>query len=158
MRMAFHALDAEYRGNAPYRALQIESLLASILIPLARGASHPAPVHAQDSGKAAEHFGNFSSLIDAHFAEQHPVSWYARRLGITAAHLNALCRQKAGKSALELVHERTLLEAKRNLVYTSMAISVVSYTVGFSDPAYFTRFFKRETGMSPKEFRKRAGT
>jgi len=56
------------------------------------------------------------------------------------------------------VHERMLLEAKRNLVYTSMTISVVSYTTGFSDPAYFTRFFKRQTGMSPKEFRKRVGT
>ena len=77
---------------------------------------------------------------------------------MTAAHLNALCRQTVGKSALELIHERMILEAKRNLVYTSMSISEVSYAIGFSDPAYFTRFFKRQVGLSPKEFRKRAGT
>jgi AraC family transcriptional activator of pobA len=87
-----------------------------------------------------------------------PVSDYASRLGITAAHLNALCRQAAGKSALALIHERMILEAKRNLVYTSMTIAVVADTIGFADPAYFTRFFRREVGMSPKEFRVKAGT
>jgi len=158
IRMAFSALDLEYRGHAPYRNLQIESLLGAILIWLARGASSRALAHAQEAGRAGEHFAHFCRLIDAHYAEHRPVSCYARRIGITAAHLNALCRQAAGKSALELVHERMLLEAKRNLVYTSMTISVVSYTTGFSDPAYFTRFFKRQTGMSPKEFRKRVGT
>jgi AraC family transcriptional regulator, transcriptional activator of pobA len=67
-----------------------------------------------------------------------------------------LCRQASEKSALELIHDRLLLEAKRNLVYTSMNISEVSYAVGFADPAYFTRFFKRLAGMSPKEFREHA--
>jgi AraC family transcriptional activator of pobA len=51
-----------------------------------------------------------------------------------------------------------ILEAKRNLVYTSMTISVVSNTAGFADPAYFTRFFKRQVGLSPREFRLKAGT
>jgi len=51
-----------------------------------------------------------------------------------------------------------VLAAKRNLVYTSMTVSVVSHTLGFSDPAYFTRFFKREVGVSPKEFRRQAAT
>lgn len=158
IRMAFSALDAEYRGNAAYRKLQIEALLSAILIWLARSAPHHALEHAQDSGKAAEHFANFRTLIEQHFTEQQPVAWYARRLGITAAHLNALCRRMVGRSALELIHERMLLEAKRNLVYTSMTISVVGYTIGFSDPAYFTRFFKRQAGVSPKEFRKKVGT
>jgi len=158
IRMAFSALDAEYRGQAPYRKLQIESLLAAILIWLARGASGHALGHGNEAGRAAEHFAQFSRLIEQHFSEHRPVSWYAGQIGITAAHLNALCRQSAQRSALQLVHERMLLEAKRSLVYTSMTISVVSDVVGFSDPAYFTRFFKRETGMSPKEFRRRAGT
>ena len=51
-----------------------------------------------------------------------------------------------------------LLEAKRNLVYTAMAVSEVSYALGFSDPAYFTRFFKRQSGWSPRDFRTRAKT
>ncbi len=162
IRMAFSALDAEYRGHAPYRNLQVESLLGAILIWLARSTSGHALAHPHEMGRAGsragEHFSCFCKLINDHYGEHRPVSWYASQLGITAAHLNALCRQTVDRSALELVHERMLLEAKRSLVYTSMTISVVSYTVGFSDPAYFTRFFKRATGMSPKEFRQRAGT
>jgi AraC family transcriptional activator of pobA len=46
-----------------------------------------------------------------------------------------------------------MLEAKRNLVYTNLTIKTVAETLGFSDPAYFTRFFKRQAGLSPKEFR-----
>lgn len=158
IRTAFDALDAEYRGNAPYRMLLIESVLGAILIRLARSATQHALGHARESGAKGRHFPRFCRLIDAHYTTHRPVADYARELGITAAHLNALCRQAVGKSALELIHERMTLEAKRNLVYTSMTVSVVSCTVGFSDPAYFTRFFKRQVGLSPKEFRKRAGT
>ena len=158
IRMAFNALDAEYRGNAPYRTLLIESVLGAILIWLARSASQRALGDMRETARKGEHFPNFCQLIEENYATHQPVSYYARRLGITAAHLNALCRQTVGKSALELIHERMTLEAKRNLVYTSMTISIVSYTIGFSDPAYFTRFFKRQVGLSPKEFRKRTGT
>ncbi len=74
---------------------------------------------------------------------------------MTSAHLNTLCRRLAGRSALQLLHERLLLEAKRQLTYTNMTIGQVADTLGFSEPAYFTRFFKRHTGFSPKAFRQR---
>jgi AraC family transcriptional activator of pobA len=160
IKAAFAALRDEYQGSAAYRHLVIESLLSTILIWLA---GQPAqyqfgPEREPDSGRAAQHFSLFGDLIEKHYSEHQAQSWYAARLGITAAHLNALCRARVGKSALELVHARILLEAKRNLVYTSMSVSVVAYTVGFADPAYFTRFFKRAVGLSPKEFRKQVGT
>jgi len=151
---AFRALDAEYRGNAPHRSLQVEALLSVILIWLARR----SPGNAVGTKRRGGHFQRFCQLIEEHYMTHKPLSWYAHGLGITAAHLNALCRQAVGKPALALIHERMILEAKRNLVYTSMTIGVVSYTMGFSDPAYFTRFFKRQVGLSPKEFRLKAGT
>ncbi|MGK5078746.1 helix-turn-helix domain-containing protein [Janthinobacterium sp. HLX7-2] len=81
------------------------------------------------------------------------MDYYAQCIGITATHLNPIARGHAGKSALELIHERVLLEAKRNLAYTSMTINVLSYALGFAEPAYFARFFKRHTGVTPKDFR-----
>jgi AraC family transcriptional activator of pobA len=158
IKMAFGALDNEYKGNARYRNLLVESLLGAILLWLARNALHHTPDRLQEAGQAGKHFSNFCRLIEEHYARHYPVAYYADKIGITPAHLNVLCRQAIGKSALELIHERVVLEAKRNLVYTSMTISVVSYTIGFSDPAYFTRFFKREVGLSPKDFRRQAGT
>jgi len=177
IKMAFNALDTEYRRNAPYRHLLMEALLGAILIWLARDALPQAGGRAKEAeekgrkgagrgerrkaagrGRGAEHFGCFCDLIEQHYTDHHPVSFYASRIGITAAHLNVLCRQAVGKSALDLIHERVLLEAKRKLVYTSMPVSVMAYAIGFADPAYFTRFFKRWAGMSPKDFRRQAGT
>lgn len=175
IQAAFTMLDNEYRGRLPHRAQLIESLLASILIWLTRSetvALTPAnalqkdrlqnklstAVLSQTSTRRGTHFPRFSELIELHYTTHQAVSYYADQLGITAAHLNALCRQTVGQSALGLIHERLTLEAKRNLVYTSMSISVLSYTLGFSDPSYFTRFFKRQVGLSPKEFKQKVGT
>ena len=54
---------------------------------------------------------------------------------------------------MQLVHARIVLEAKRQLRYTSVAVSEIAYALGFDDPAYFTRFFSRRTGLSPRAFR-----
>jgi AraC family transcriptional activator of pobA len=158
VRLAFSLIDSEYKRNAHYRDLQIESLLGTILIWMMR---RSRPVHSEPArfvSRGSRHFGAFCQLVEERYGGHHSVAYYAEKLGITAAHLNVLCRRAAGKSALELIHERMLLEAKRNLVYTSMTVSVVSYTLGFSDPAYFTRFFKRRTGLAPKDFRLQAKT
>ena len=155
LRMHFSAIDREYRRVAAHRELLLEALLAGVLAWLARQIVPPdrQPAH---GARGARHFAGFCQMIEAEYSSQHAVSWYADRLGISAAHLNALCRQACWQSALELIHERLLLEARRSLVYTAMSVSAVSYALGFTDPAYFTRFFKQRVGLSPKAFRGRA--
>jgi AraC family transcriptional activator of pobA len=86
------------------------------------------------------------------------VADYADALGITPSHLNTVCKQLTGKSTLEVVHERLGLAARRELAYTERNIAGVAHRLGFEDPSYFTRFFKRETGVTPGEFRRRSGT
>ncbi len=157
IKSAFSALDREYRKNAPYRNPLIESLLATILIWLSRHSLSYAQEQPKKITRGSRHFTQFSHLLEEGYVHHYPVAHYADALGITSAHLNVLCRRTVDKSALEMLHERLMLEARRNLVYTSMTISQVSYAIGFSDPAYFTRFFKREAGVSPKEFRREAG-
>ncbi|WP_051301665.1 helix-turn-helix domain-containing protein [Sedimenticola selenatireducens] len=103
--------------------------------------------------RGAEYFSRFSHFINRDFMKQRTVESYAEELGITASYLNNLCRQMVNKNALQLIHERVLLEAKRNLIYTVQSVSQISYGLGFNDPAYFSRFFKRLTGQPPKAFR-----
>jgi AraC family transcriptional activator of pobA len=158
LRMHFATMDREYRQAAAHRELLLEALLAAVLAWLARQIAPPAPATLQPDAPArgSRHFGRYCQMIEAEYSTRHAVSWYADRLGISAAHLNALCRQASRQSALELIHERLLLEARRSLAYSARSVSAVSYALGYTDPAYFTRFFKQRVGLSPTAFRARA--
>lgn len=156
--LAFHTLDQEYCGYALHREVLMESLLLTIFVWLSRRTVRGRLGQAQEEDRGREYFRQFSQLIEAHYAEQWSVERYAKKTGITPVYLNVLCRQWAGESSLALIHQRVVLAAKRSLVYTSMTISAISYALGFNDPAYFTRFFKRHAGISPKVFRQQAAT
>ncbi len=158
-RMAFGRLDQEYRSPySPQRGALLEALLSCVLawvhrrVSALRGGEPAAAVHGQESG--SPHLARFTQLIEGHYRTRHQVAWYASRIGITAAHLNVVAQALTGKSALRLIHERLLLEARRELIYTPRTISTISDSLGFADPGYFTRFFKRVSGQSPKEFRR----
>lgn len=157
--LTFQRLNQEYRSpRSPQRGALLEALLSCILVwvhrqsLIDRATDVSSPSHGQDAG--GPHLARFTQLIETHYKTRHQVSWYASRLGITAAHLNVICRSLAGKSALRLIHERLVLEARRELIYTPRTISTISDSLGFADPGYFTRFFKRVSGQSPKAFRR----
>lgn len=155
---AFSLLDNEYRANALHRERLMETLLQGIFIWISRQSATRRGLQAKPEDRGRAYFRQFGQLIELHHAQGWSVEQYAEKIGITAAYLNVLCRQYVGESALSLVHQRIILAAKRDLVYTTMTVSVVSYSLGFSDPAYFTRFFKRHVGVSPKAFRRQAET
>tara|TARA_R110000824_G_scaffold393237_2_gene592204 strand:- start:103526 stop:104437 length:912 start_codon:yes stop_codon:yes gene_type:complete len=150
-------IDQEYRQPAPGRSLLLEALIQALVVELSRLGSYagnPTKRYApRKKDKGQQHLEHFQTLIEAHYREQPSVEWLAGKVGVSSAHLNMLCRQLAGHSALQLLHERLLLEAKRQLTYTNMTIGQVSDSLGFSEPAYFTRFFKRNTTLSPRDFR-----
>ncbi len=150
----FGAIDEEYYGQAPGRELMLQALLSQLLVWIGRRALQQAQAEASQPDRGRAHLQGFTQLLEAHFREHLPIERYAERLGISAAHLNALCRRLAGQSALQLINQRLLLEAKRCLVYTAMTVNQVADSLGFSEPAYFSRFFKRGTGQAPKAFRR----
>jgi AraC family transcriptional activator of pobA len=95
----------------------------------------------------------FRTLIDRDFKKQHSLQTYANEIGVTVGHLSRLCRDVLGKSSLEVINARIIQEAERELVYTSISIQQLAGELGFDDDAYFARFFKKHTGVSPKSFR-----
>jgi AraC family transcriptional activator of pobA len=98
-------------------------------------------------------FTRFQALVEEHFLEHWPMERYARRLGLSTQRLNRLARREAGRSASQLVHERLVREACRRLVYIAVPATSLAFELGFEDPAYFSRFFKRHTGLSPQRWR-----
>jgi AraC family transcriptional activator of pobA len=85
------------------------------------------------------------------------VAQYAAGLNVTPARLRAACIEVTGKTPTRVLEERLVLEAKRNLTYTNMTVAQIAYYLGFTDPAYFSRFFSKLVGESPAAFRRRTG-
>ena len=76
-----------------------------------------------------------------------------RRLCVSTERLRLACVRSTGSAPLALLNARRLLEAKRSLLYTNMSVALIAETCGFADPAYFSRFFTRSTGASPRSYR-----
>lgn len=149
----FESIAREYSEQAPGRELMLQSLISALLVWVGRRALAMDSSEAQLPDRGREHLQRFNRLLEGRYREHLPIEHYAAELGISAAHLNALCRRLAGQSALQLINQRLLLEAKRSLVYTAMTVNQISDSLGFSEPAYFSRFFKRGCGLTPKTFR-----
>lgn len=95
----------------------------------------------------------FLQLIDMHFKTHKLVSFYAEQLHISANYLNILCKKHLGIAATQLIQQRTLLEAKRLLQASVFSVKEIAFELGFVDHAYFSNFFKQQTGMRPTDFR-----
>jgi AraC family transcriptional activator of pobA len=134
----------------------IEAGLATALLltgrAIAAGLGHARAA----ASRTLQHAQRFRTLLDRWFREERSIAFYAGQLGITPTQLNRVCREVLDTSALGALHARLVVEAKRDLAYTLLDIKQIALTLGFADAAYFTRFFTRQTGLSPSAFREAA--
>ncbi|MGF1909457.1 4-hydroxyphenylacetate catabolism regulatory protein HpaA [Vibrio kasasachensis] len=131
-----------------------QALLQLALIEVLRHAN-TQPVTAAFRNNDVHVFNRFNQLIEAHYKQHLTLPEYAKTLGLTTARLNDICRRISGLSSKRLVAERVMQETRRLLLLTSMPVSKVAYELGYHDPAYFARFFKKQTGETASEFRER---
>lgn len=141
----------EFSSQEKARALMLRGLSGVLLAWVARqlAAGSISDAKLNDSVMVQR----FKVLIEQNFASHWTVSQYARALSISPTHLSRLTRAANGISALRMIEARLMREARRNLAYTNLSISSIAYTLGFSDPAYFSRVFTKDAGISPKAFR-----
>lgn len=116
--------------------------------------SNGAPSYVKNSQSELDLFRKFNTLIEDHFKTHWTLSQYASELAITETRLNGICKNLANISSKKLIFDRQMQEAKRLLVFTDLKISEICYKLGFKDPAYFSRFFLRHTGIKATDFRR----
>lgn len=156
----FLSLEQEARTPAQGQMAAGMSLLLAILVQVMR--LSPRPGDAQrtrvtpNASRKAKQVERFRQMVDEHFRQSQTVADYARELGVSPGQLTRLCREVLDRSALQVIHDRMVHEAQRNLVYTTLPIKVVASELGFADDAYFSRFFRQQTGLTPRTFRARA--
>lgn len=100
---------------------------------------------------------NFNNLLEASFTESKSVSYYAEKYGLSVNVFSKKVKKQYGKSPSKLIQERLTLEAKKLLHLTHKSIKEIAYELGFEDEFYFSRYFKKEVGVSPKTFRTKVG-
>ncbi len=146
---------AEQRRNDALSPDLIRAYLMELFIIVHRAC--PASVPARIPQQNQLILANFRKLVDSYYAEKRLPKDYAAMLYITPNHLNALCKDLMGKPAGEMIRDRILLEAKRLLINAGLGISEVALQLNFSDNSHFTKFFKKNTQLTPEEFRKASG-
>jgi AraC family transcriptional activator of pobA len=95
----------------------------------------------------------FRRLLEQHYPEHWNVQQYASALHTSTSSLNRLCLQQVDTTAKTIIQDRLLIEIKRRLIYTREPLERIAYALGFKDPSYFSRFFKKLEGISPSLYR-----
>lgn len=132
----------------------IRSLLELIFTELYRSSFEAERMEMLTNHRSLAYYQQFLTLVKRQMDQTVSVARYAAEVGITVVHLNRVCREVIGKSALEVVQEVLLQEAKNYLLNTQYSIAEIAYFLNFNDPAYFNRLFKKKVGVPPGEFRR----
>jgi AraC-like DNA-binding protein len=147
----FRKMEEESNSNERFSEKIIQAEIFILLTEIERlmkCMDYPVP-----KNNKTDLLNSFKKLLNDKYKEITSISGYARLLNITPNYLNILVKETTGKTAIALMHERVLLEAKRLLIQRNWDITQIAYNLGFKDASYFARFFRKETGQSPSAFR-----
>ncbi|HSW20781.1 MAG TPA: AraC family transcriptional regulator [Ramlibacter sp.] len=148
----FEQVGREFAGSMSGR---VHSLLALATLIAVYAIRHRGTQFEQERGRGVRDTlaQRYCALVDKHYAQHRLLDFYASVLGVTPDHLSRTCRKALGRPALQVLHDRVLLEARRLLAYTPMPVAQVASQLGYEDAAYFSRVFAREMAQTPSEYR-----
>jgi AraC family transcriptional activator of pobA len=147
----------ELAWAAPARERALEACLITLLLDAWRLHAAPSAQAAPAAAPRRRLAERYVAAVEAAFRSPRPVGEFARALGTQPAALRAAVRGVTGRSPGALLRERKMLEAKRLLLYSNIAVAETAFALGFADPAYFSRLFRAHTGVSPSSFRRHGG-
>lgn len=120
-------------------------LFLSVVLPLGN--------QEQKTGRKELIYRQFKSLLEEHYNEWKQPSQYATEMLVSATHLNDTVKEQTGLSVSQHIQNRNILEAKRQLYFTNKTVSVIGFELGYEDPVYFGKLFKKITDLTPLAFR-----
>ncbi|SDG20661.1 AraC family transcriptional regulator [Epilithonimonas hungarica] len=151
-RMIFKEMTNDYKSPEYMKNELLKSFLNILLLKMYE--SYEIVQHSQ-SNSAATLFMKFLNLLDIHIRKWNKVSQYAKVLNISTDYLNKIAKQEGNRKAGEIIRDKLVLEAQRELIYTDKNISEIAYQFNFTDTSHFWKVFKKNAGLSPKEYREK---
>ena len=158
MRGMIAQIERETRGPETHFSFDIVSgLIAATIYKVGDIMYHYLAEHPEGQNnshnRAEEYFKQFTHLLGEHFREERSVGFYARQLCITPKYLTTLIKRISGQSVSEWIDNYVILEAKTLLKYSTMSIQEIAYYLNFPNQSFFGSYFKRNTGMSPSQYK-----
>ena len=133
----------------------IYSLVKMFLIIIIREGLRTDNKPIYNNSAAYQYFINFRKALDNNYRRYHTVQQYATALRMSSKTLTQRVIQYSGQSPLQLINNKLIVEAQRMLKSKPMLIKEIAYELGFDDASYFVKFFKRQTGLLPSEFKEK---
>ena len=144
-------IQKEYNEPGEWQQRMITAYLTLLLTYLSRLYGEQYENHPPSNDKSL--LKKYQAAIEENFREIHQVGEYATMLYVSSGHLREVIKAQSGKPAIAHIQERMVLEARRMLFHSEYSLKEIGFDLGFSDASYFSRFFKRETGVTPAEYR-----
>lgn len=142
-------IEKEYQ-NSMGSYLVLKALLKVFLLNLIRASQH----YFLNQDIHQKRVYQFIMLMDEHYKTERKAEFYASKMGISEKRINQILKDKMNKTLTQLLHERVVVEAERMLLSGELTIKEIAFDLNFDDPAYFSRFYKKQTGRSPEDFKK----
>lgn len=147
----FRQSIAEANANGESKMEMLRSILDLILTTCA--ARYHENEHLSQKGKGQIMVKQFFHLLEENYAQNLQINRYAEMIGVTPSHLTQTVKMLTGKTSSQMIKAKQMLEIKRLLAHTNLSVSEIASQLNFEDQSYFTKFFKRETGLTPLQFR-----
>jgi AraC family transcriptional activator of pobA len=148
----------EYQSSKVGRLLMLEYLVGQLIVQLRRLPQSLQHTLSLGDSTSIIYYRRFTQLIRESTSYKKTIEEYASELKIASGHLSRICSSIAFKSPREIIMDYYITQAQLLISDVEKSIAEVCYTLGFEDPSYFSRIFKKKTGLTPNEFRKKIGT
>ena len=153
IRQYLNLIREELGNTERFYTLALNWLVKMVLLNLKRQLENSSTIQTGQQRAKQVMLNHFRELLENHYRMHWTVKQYASALHISTSSLNRLCTEYLGITAKRAIQDRLLVEVKRRLIYTRKPIDSVAYTLGFKDPSYFSRIFKKLEGESPSDYR-----
>ncbi|MFD1470072.1 helix-turn-helix domain-containing protein [Hymenobacter caeli] len=150
LELLVRLLQLEQAGGQ--HPLVVQSYVKAFLLHIYQATRETNPAVAQFSDKRLV---TLSALIQQHYREERKTDFYADHLGLTPQRVNELLKEKWGYTITQAIHNQLILEAKRSISLCERSFKEIAFDLGFNEQAYFSRFFKKQTGITPEAFREK---
>jgi AraC-like DNA-binding protein len=150
--MKYDLIHEEYKLRATNYKEMIRVYLYAMFIELSR-------VYVKNNHKSLAfsydlvQLNRYEALVDKYYKKHRPISCYSKKMNITDRQLSYLCKKTVNKTPLSILTDRIILEAKRLLIHSNLSVSSIGNELNYNNDSYFIRFFKKNTKLTPEQFR-----